>query len=182
MVKQLGFLINLQKCTGCHGCEFACKNENNLNDFGYRKVVPLKKQKNIFAFLSMACNHCANPQCVRVCPQKCFQKLRNGIILHDPTHCDQCQSCLGACPFSAPKVNPLTQKINKCNLCIDRIKKGQEPACVAACIPNALQIIDITAPLPDNYLETIPYIPSVRLTKPSARFILPKTTKCFWIQ
>ncbi|MEW5786177.1 MAG: 4Fe-4S dicluster domain-containing protein, partial [Bacillota bacterium] len=103
MAEQLGFLINLDRCIGCHSCEFACKNDKQLNDFAYRRVLNLKKQENVFAYLSMACNHCANPQCIRVCPEKCYRKLRNGVVLHDPAKCDGCQSCTGACPFRVPQ-------------------------------------------------------------------------------
>lgn len=180
MANQLGFLINLQKCIGCHGCEFACKNENKLGEFKYRRIIKLRQQENVFAFLSMACNHCSSPQCIKVCPHKCYKKNRKGIVVHDPTHCDGCQSCIGSCPFRVPKINPLTDKVNKCNFCINRINKGLQPACVSACIPEALQVINLSQPLPSHFMETLPYFPYLQLTEPSVRFILPRLTKCFW--
>ncbi|NLI91030.1 MAG: 4Fe-4S dicluster domain-containing protein [Peptococcaceae bacterium] len=182
MPKQLGFLIDLNKCIGCHSCEFACKNENRLEEISFRRVLDLKQRGNVFAYLSLACNHCANPQCIRVCPEKCFRKLRNGIVLYDYVRCDGCQRCIGACPFKVPKYDPFTKKVNKCNLCYKRIRQGLKPACVSACIPEALQIINFNEPLPANCKKTIPSFAFIPLTNPSVRFLLPKETICFWLE
>ncbi|MDT3697849.1 MAG: 4Fe-4S dicluster domain-containing protein [Thermincola sp.] len=179
MPRQIGFLVDLSKCTGCHSCEFACKNENQLGDFRYRRVMEFGPE-NILSFLSMACNHCANPECVRVCPNKCFNKRKDGIVFHDPTNCDSCSSCVSACPFKVPQINPYTKKVSKCNFCMSRIHQGLEPACVSACANEALQVINLSEPLPPQYIEVITCFPSVYLTKPSIRFILPKVTVSFW--
>lgn len=130
----------------------------------------------------MACNHCANPQCIRVCPEKCYRKLRNGVVLHDPAKCDGCQSCTGACPFRVPQINPVTKKISKCNFCFNRIAKGLEPTCVAACISKALKIIDINPSLPRHYEKTPPSLPFITITNPSVRFVLPKEPRCSWVE
>lgn len=182
MPKQLGFLIDLHKCVGCHSCEFACKNENRQEDGGFRRVLDLKQRGNVFAYLSLACNHCANPQCIRACPHKCFRKLRNGIVYYDHTRCDGCRSCIGACPFKVPRYDPLTKKISKCNLCYRRIRQGLKPACVSACAPAALKIIDLNEPLPEDSRKTIPNFALIPLTNPSVRFLLPKETTCFWLE
>ena len=128
MTKQIGFLIDLNKCIGCHSCEFSCKNYNQLEDISFRKVIDLKRSGNAFSFLSLACNHCANPQCIRVCSKRCYHKLRNGIVLHEPMDCEGCRSCIGACPFEVPKHNPATKNNSKCNLCYNRIREAFQPA------------------------------------------------------
>lgn len=175
--------MDLSKCIGCHGCEFACKNENQLpGDFRHRRVLSLKKNENVFGFLSLACNHCANPECMRVCPKRCFSKRKDGIVVHNPANCNNCQTCVSACPFNAPQTNPYTKKVSKCNLCTDRIQKGLEPFCVSACISKALKVINLSGPLSSKYHETIPDFPSVKLTKPSLRFVLPKKPRCSWRQ
>lgn len=183
MSRQLGFLMDLQKCIGCKGCAMACKNENGLGDTDWRRVMVLTEHpQNFFGFLSMACNHCANPACMRECPKGCFKKRRDGIVLHDPSRCTGCKSCIGACPYRVPQFNPLTGKVSKCNLCFTRLEKGLKPACVEACIPEALQLIDLEGPLPENSQEALPGYFSVRLTRPSVRFILPGSNIRFWRQ
>ena len=181
MNKQLGFLIDLNRCLGCHSCEFSCKNKNHLDILSYRKVLDLKRRNNVVSFLSMACNHCADPQCIRVCPKNCYQKLRNGIVLHEPVDCEGCKSCIGACPFEVPKYNHATKKISKCNLCISRLREGLPPACVSSCISEALQLVDINVLVKGDYEKTIPNYPIILFTNPSIRFILPREPRCSWV-
>lgn len=181
MARQLAFLLDLNKCIGCKGCEMACQNENYLDVIHWRKIVTLAKHaENFFGFLSMACNHCSNPACIKVCPQGCFKKRRDGIVLHTPFNCTACKSCIGACPFRVPQFNPHTRKVEKCNFCYKLIDKGLQPACVEACIPEALNIIDLSLPQPEKYHETIPGFTMILLTRPSVRFILPRPPVCFW--
>lgn len=181
MNRQIGFLLDLNRCIGCHSCEFSCKNRNQLNDFSYRKVLDLSQRGNAFSFMSLACNHCANPQCIRVCPKKCYHKLRNGIVLHKPVDCEGCRSCMGACPFEVPKYNPSIKKISKCNFCDSRIREGMQPACIGACITEALQLIDLSEQSPDNYCKNIPDYPIALFTNPSVRFILSKINRRSWV-
>jgi len=180
--KQFGFVIDLSKCIGCRGCEMACQSEHHLFDTRRRKIIPLANhQESVFSYLSMSCNHCANPACISVCPNRCFQKRRDGIVLHNPQKCDGCKSCVGACPFGAPVYNQKTGKIDKCNLCIDRLDQGLEPTCISSCISKALQVINLSDS-DNNFSKAIPGIKMARFTNPSVRFILPTDTKCFWIK
>ncbi len=179
MPKQMGFLINLKRCISCHSCEFACSNEHNLNESGNRKLVKISNPI-IFAYLSLACNHCENPECIRVCPQKCYSKRRDGIVVNNPLNCNACKSCINACPYNAPKYNPYTNKVNKCNFCLDRLLKGKDPICVSSCSQQALKIIDLSNISSKDYQRPHHVIPSVRLTNPSVRFILPDKPRCSW--
>lgn len=181
MPKQLGFLVNLAKCVGCRGCEVACRNENNLESLPYRRIVCVNNaEEQFFGFLSLACNHCGNPECMRVCRKKCYSKRRDGIVVHNSVQCDSCYTCIGACPFKAPQINPRSRKVAKCNFCIQRLELGKEPACVAACIPDALRLVDLTQPFGPQVVEGVQPFAFSKLTKPSVRFILPQPVRCFW--
>lgn len=161
----------------------ACKNEHRLGDVHRRRITSLTdQQENIFAFFSMACNHCANPACLAVCPQQCFKKRRDGIVLHDSMNCIDCKSCIGACPFAAPQYNYETGKIDKCNFCVDRLDNDLEPACVSACISEALKVIDLSDPSSNQYSKVISGYKMARFTNPSVRFISPNQTECSWRQ
>jgi len=181
MAKQLGFLMNLKRCIGCKGCEMACQNEHRLQEHRRRKIIDFCDQEQVSGFISMACNHCANPACMAVCPNKCFKKRRDGIVYHDPINCIGCKSCVGACPFGAPKYSSLTGKVDKCNMCVDRQEKGYKPACVSACIVEALQVIDINNGNTD-YSRSAAGVKIVQFTDPSARFILPDKPQRYWVK
>ena len=180
MPKQLGFLVDLGKCVGCRGCEVACGNRQQPEPMQYRRVVNISRENQVLFFLSLACNHCMNPECIRVCKEKCFYKRQDGVVLYNSQRCNGCRRCLGACPFQAPKVNPRTKKISKCDFCFHQLDQGLEPACAAACIVGALQVVDILQPLPGCTQEMLPDFSITRFTKPSTRVILPKKPQCFW--
>jgi Fe-S-cluster-containing dehydrogenase component len=44
-----------------------------------------------------------------------------------------------ACPWHIPQWNAEAGKVIKCDLCMNRIDEGEQPACVAVCPTNALQ-------------------------------------------
>ncbi|AFQ46229.1 4Fe-4S dicluster domain-containing protein [Desulfosporosinus meridiei] len=183
MTKQLGFLHNSEKCVGCRGCEMACKNEYQTDAAPrWRQVFQLREEDYSLPtrmFFSMACNHCANPECLRVCPVKAYTKREDGIVVHDHDRCIGCRLCLMACPYDRPQFNPAQKKVEKCNLCYQRIDKGEKPACVAACIPEALQLVEINEGLDQKMgvLKTLPGLPSPDITQPAIRFIGPKQGK-----
>lgn len=179
MIKQRGFLVNLERCVGCKACELACRNEHWRDRSYYRQVIDIAGDKLFSGFLSLGCNHCQNPECLRVCKQKCFYKRRDGIVLHNPQNCDGCRSCAGACPFKAPKFNPRTKKISKCNFCLDYLEQGKQPACVSACVVGALQMVDIFQS-PPGASKTITHYSLAQFTQPSIRFILPTAPRCSW--
>ena len=182
MAKQLGFLMDLSRCVGCKGCDMACQNEHRLRDHRRRRIVSLSNRQNqVTGFVSMACNHCASPACMAVCPNKCFKKRRDGIVLHDPTNCIGCKSCVGACPFHAPKFSSLTGKVDKCNMCVERQEQGLLPACVSACIPEALSLIDIHTESDVDYESSPEEMKMAKITDPSARFLLPRKPQRYWI-
>jgi anaerobic dimethyl sulfoxide reductase subunit B (iron-sulfur subunit) len=80
MAKQYGFYIDSAKCTGCKTCQLACKDYKDLQvDVNFRRVYEYAGgswqaeggtwRNNVFAYyLSIACNHCADPACTKVCP------------------------------------------------------------------------------------------------------------------
>jgi len=101
------------------------------------------------------CNHCENPPCVRVCPTKATWKRADGIVMMDWHRCIGCRYCVAACPYGSRSFNwvdprPQIQTLNpefptrskgvveKCNFCEERLARGEQPACVAACKDKSL--------------------------------------------
>ncbi len=63
---------------------------------------------------------------------------QDGIVYVFEKDCVGCKACITACPWSVPQWNPETGKVGKCDLCMDRIDQGLEPACVSKCTTGCL--------------------------------------------
>ncbi|WP_336432504.1 4Fe-4S dicluster domain-containing protein [Providencia rettgeri] len=146
MVKQYGFLINTKDCYGCRTCSMACKSEN-VTPPGvlWRRVREFNDDSpNTQAFITMSCNHCDDPQCLKVCPADTYTKRADGIVVQDHEKCIGCQMCIMACPYHAPVFDPAEGKTSKCNMCAERLDEGLLPRCVEPCPTGAIEFGDIT--------------------------------------
>jgi DMSO reductase iron-sulfur subunit len=175
--KQHGFHFTADNCIGCHACEAACSEKNDLPaHLSFRSVgyveggsYPDYKRMNI----SMACNHCDNPVCMKGCPTKAYTKhAEYGAVLQDPETCFGCGYCTWVCPYNAPQLDPIEGKVSKCNMCVDRLEVGLKPACVSACLGNALNfgVVENTPENREQVKTSIPGFPDPTITNPNIRF------------
>lgn len=175
--KQHGFHFTADNCIGCHACEAACSEKNDLPaHLSFRSVgyveggsYPDYKRMNI----SMACNHCDNPVCMKGCPTKAYTKhAEYGAVLQDPETCFGCGYCTWVCPYNAPQLDPMEGKVSKCNMCVDRLEVGLKPACVSACLGNALNfgVVENTPENREQVKTSIPGFPDPTITNPNIRF------------
>ncbi|MDA0662187.1 MAG: dimethyl sulfoxide reductase anchor subunit [Proteobacteria bacterium] len=175
--KQHGFHFTADNCIGCHACEAACSEKNDLPaHLSFRAVgyveggtYPNFTRMNI----SMACNHCDDPVCPKGCPTRAYTKhAEYGAVIQDPEICFGCGYCTWVCPYNAPQLDPIEGHVQKCNMCVDRLEVGLKPACVSACLGNALEF-GVVENLPDNREQVstaIPGFPSPDITHPNIRF------------
>ncbi len=175
--KQHGFFFTADNCIGCHACEAACSEKNdNPGHIAFRSVgyveggcYPDYKRMNI----SMACNHCDDPVCMKGCPTNAYTKhTEYGAVLQDPETCFGCGYCTWVCPYNAPQLDPIKGQVSKCNMCVDRLEVGLKPACVSACLGNALDF-GVIENIPENREEakiSIPGFPDPSITHPNIRF------------
>ena len=63
--------------------------------------------------------------------------MTRNIIDIDLDSCIGCHSCAMACPFGAPSFNA-EGKMEKCDGCVERLRRGMIPACVRVCPSGAL--------------------------------------------
>ncbi len=159
--KDKAFLIDMTKCTGCRGCQVACKQWNQLeaettqffSGEGYQNPPAMsehtytrikfrdywKNGQNEFAFYKEMCMHCAEPACASVCPVGAFIKTDLGPVVYDADRCIGCRFCMIACPFGVPKYewSKALPLVKKCTGCYERVKEGLKPACATTC-PTAI--------------------------------------------
>lgn len=175
--KQHGFHFNADNCIACHACESACPEKNNLPPhLAFRKVGYLEAgawPDFLRVNISMACNHCENPVCLKGCPTRAYTKYAEyGAVLQDPDICFGCGYCTWVCPYNAPQLDPVKGQVEKCNMCIDRLEQGLKPACVAACLGNALEfgVIEDKPAGRDQTRIAIPGFPTPEISRPNIRF------------
>jgi [DsrC]-trisulfide reductase subunit O len=149
-----GLLIDTTRCQqGCRDCVRACGAENGLThssrpatDSQWIRIVEVKDAKSGRTHsVPMMCQHCAQPPCVDVCPTGASFKRADGIVLVDRHICIGCRYCVMACPYKArsfvheelTEQRPLVPRgkgcVEGCTLCVHRIDRNREPACVEAC-------------------------------------------------
>jgi tetrathionate reductase subunit B len=151
-----GMLVDTGRCdSGCNDCVTACDTENGLSggrretDSQWIRKINLRNPSgNKVISLPMMCQHCEDPPCVDVCPTGASFKRADGIVLVDRHTCIGCRYCMMACPYKArsfvheviseqkPEVPRGKGCVEACTLCVHRVDKGKEPACVEACAGN----------------------------------------------
>ena len=182
--KQHGFFFNADNCIACHACEAACSEKNdNPAHISFRSVgfveggtYPDYQRLNI----SMACNHCDDPVCLKGCPTRAYTKFAEyGAVLQDPDICFGCGYCTWVCPYNAPQLDPVKGQVSKCNMCVDRLEVGLKPACVTACLGKALDF-GVIENIPEGQSQSkteIPGFPRTDITQPNIRFQQTRTTQ-----
>lgn len=177
-----GFFFDMTACIGCHTCQIACKDKNNL-DIGnlFRRVsnyetgvYPMARKYNY----SGSCNHCAEAKCVKSCPTGAMHFAEDGTVQHDDKKCIGCSYCVWNCPYGAPQLNEKSGIVGKCNSCLDLRQKGENPVCVDACVMRCLEFGDLDE-LATKYgtelFDKLPILPKPEVTKPSL-LVKPKNS------
>jgi len=155
-----GMLVDTNKCSsGCSACVDACVKYNGLDNYVHsaptqrtqyiRKVDLRNLATGKKSSLPMMCQHCEEPPCADVCPTGASFRRADGIVLVDRHICIGCRYCMMACPYKARSFvheNLENQRpwdprgkgtVEACNMCVDRVDGGKEPACVVACKEKA---------------------------------------------
>ena len=182
MTKQYGFVVDVSRCTGCRTCAVACKDAHNLPvGLNLRRVLEEASgswrqdrmtgawHQDVRAwYVSIACNHCENPACVKVCPTKAhYKRAEDGLVVIDRDKCIGCGYCHMACPYNAPKVDREKGHSVKCDGCAERVAAGEKPVCVEACPARALDFGTIEEMAKLGERGNIAPLPEPTYTKPN---------------
>ena len=173
-----GLVVDTKYCIGCHCCAFACKNENNVpDDIWWNRVMtdggedidtPSGEYPNLsMSHITVSCQHCENPACVKVCPVGAtYKDPETGVVRQDYDKCIGCRMCMAACPYTGVRSFnweepthsvdfalggrgvPAHQKhtVEKCTFCWHLLAKGEDPACVRVCTGRARTFGDLDDP------------------------------------
>ena len=154
--RQLGLVIDLDICVGCHACAVNCKEWNSggysapmtdWNAYGgetdsegqdegawgvwFNRINAYEAGDGTASqtvYFPRSCLHCADAKCVTVCPTGAsYKRSSDGIVLVDADLCIGCKLCSWACPYGAREYDATDKVMKKCTLCVDRIYNDNVP-------------------------------------------------------
>jgi carbon-monoxide dehydrogenase iron sulfur subunit len=142
--------VNIEKCLACRSCEIACAlahSESKVLEEAVNESPKPQRRVTVEYAESFAvpiqCRHCEDAPCITVCPTGAIHRHQaNDPVLIDKEKCIGCRFCLMVCPFGVIDVTRDGKAVVKCDLCIERTRAGQEPACIAACPTRALELAE----------------------------------------
>ena len=142
--------VDIERCTACKACEIACAVEHSDSKtlFGavFEQPAP-QKRVHVEPALAYAypvrCVHCSDAPCVAACPNGAMSRdADSGTVVVNEDRCQGCFMCAMVCSFGAISAHPTLRVAVKCDRCVDRQERGDQPACVDACPTHALQFGD----------------------------------------
>lgn len=169
-----GMAVDLERCIGCWSCAVICKSENDVPlGMWWNRILTAGERldhpetgehgRQTMSWVPLACQHCDDAPCQKVCPTQATFTTAEGVVLVDAEDCIGCRYCMAACPYGVRVFNwgnaerPVdfdhgmveprpVGTVEKCTFCIHRIKEGQVPSCVWSCPAQARVFGDLDDP------------------------------------
>ncbi|NOY13777.1 MAG: 4Fe-4S dicluster domain-containing protein [Deltaproteobacteria bacterium] len=143
--------VDYKKCVACKACETACAIEQHPSHSLFGLVGDKKTQVNVRVLaveheaFPVSCRHCDPAWCMDACPSGAISRDdATGAVILNPDRCKACAMCAMVCPFDAISFKATHRAkygrdvAYKCDLCNERLKRNEIPACVTACHSRAL--------------------------------------------
>jgi formate dehydrogenase iron-sulfur subunit len=161
------FFVDLSRCTGCRGCQVACKqwknkpveptentgSHQNPPDLSWRtlKLVRFTETtvdgKFHWLFFPDQCRHCLDAPCKMVGDSEVRDAIAQdpetgAVVFTEKTKGLNAEAVREACPYDIPRFDPATKLMYKCDMCNDRVQAGMLPSCVKTCPTGTMNFGD----------------------------------------
>lgn len=193
-------MVDVSRCTGCRGCQIACKQWNELPATETKQTGSYQNPPDMNAdtwklvrfrdgrgedgkpywnFFSDMCRHCLAPGCLSgAAGDEMVQDEETGAVVYSgDTSKSDFDLALESCPYHIPRKDEKTGRIRKCVMCIDRIKDGLKPACVTSCPTGAMEFGER-----DEILKKVEArVQELKKTFPKAKAVDPNDVRVIYI-
>jgi Fe-S-cluster-containing dehydrogenase component len=159
-VKKWALLVDVGKCTNCHNCTLATKDEHVGNEFpGYDAAQPaggadwISIDRHIrsaggiadVTYVPKMCNHCEEAPCVRAAGDGAIYRREDGIVMIDPVKARGRHELVASCPYGAIHWNDEAGLPQKWNFDAHLLDEGWDsPRCAQACPTGALEAVCVS--------------------------------------
>jgi carbon-monoxide dehydrogenase iron sulfur subunit len=185
--------VNPERCIGCRQCEFACAVAHSksrdavaalFEEPSPRSRIHVAPGATELSSFPGKCRHCDPAPCQQVCPSGAiFRDADFGLVLIDTAKCISCAMCAMVCPFDVLTFHAVANghaahvSAIKCDGCVDRLRRGLEPACSEACKAGALVWGDINELVEEGRLrEAVAVLSAAAAVQPMAERMPPNVT------
>ncbi|MCA9194609.1 MAG: dimethyl sulfoxide reductase anchor subunit [Planctomycetales bacterium] len=174
--EQYAFHVDLDVCSGCKACVVACHTLNGLEEEeSWRRVgiLTMSETPSQQRYVTMSCHHCADPACLNGCPVLAYDKdIDTGIVRHLDDQCIGCKYCTMMCPYQVPQYSQRLGIVRKCDMCSQRLRVGEAPACVQACPNEAISIrLASRDQVAAKHAQLVPTAPESTITQPTTQYV-----------
>lgn len=175
-VPRWGMAVDTERCIGCWSCAVICKSENDVPlGMWWNRILTDGEALDTpdvgefggleMGWVPLACQHCDDPPCMKVCPTSAtYVDADNGHLVEvNQEDCIGCRYCMAACPYGVRVFNwgdperalPFDHgmvegrpigSVEKCTMCLHRLREGQVPSCVWSCPAQARIFGDLDDP------------------------------------
>jgi carbon-monoxide dehydrogenase iron sulfur subunit len=133
-------LVDQDRCTACRVCEMVCSVKHEGVSNPSRSRISIIRRFMDGTHMPVICQQCTDAPCVAACPMDALSRDEElGLVRLDYDLCVCCEECVTACPFGGMRVDPVADKVIKCDLC------DGDPQCVRFCFPGALRFVEASA-------------------------------------
>jgi formate dehydrogenase iron-sulfur subunit len=191
--------VDTTVCTGCRGCQVACKQwhdlpaEETVNrgtlqnpadlSFATYKLVrmqePVINGRLRWLFFPEQCRHCIEAPCLEAAgePTAIYKDEQTGAILYTAVTRElAADDIIRACPYNVPRKGP-KGTLAKCDFCNDRVHNGLPPACVKTCPTGAMNF----GPREEMLRLAETRLAAVRQDNPKAQLVDPKEVNVIYL-
>ena len=145
--------IDIEKCTGCHSCFLACKDEFAGNAYlPHSAAQPATGQQWLTIkeveqgsgtrvkvdYVPVMCQHCTKAPCLDA--SGAVYRRPDGIVIVDPVKAKGRKEIAASCPYGVISWNEEAALPQKCTLCAHMLDAGEKTTRCSECCPTGAMV------------------------------------------